>query len=151
MTLRSGRLLAVLILFASLSVQASDDCGGLPARATDLIAGPVAPAEGFEVRPLSLLPAAHDARFALDRVLRRQTLEGCLATLLAPPATQAATALVSADGYVPKTPFDNTPHRFDMQQGGKRMTASDFDAWMQARGYRVSKGKAQAAAETASQ
>lgn len=31
--------------------------------------------------------------------------------------------------------------RFDMTQGGKRMTADDFDAWMKARGIRVATGK----------
>lgn len=114
--------------------------------------GGIAAADGFALQPVSLLPPSHDARYALDRVLRRQQLEGCLASLLAPAAETAAPVAVSAEGYVPKTPFDNTPHRFDMQQGGKRMTAADFDAWMQARGYRVSKGRTPApAAETASQ
>lgn len=42
--------------------------------------------------------------------------------------------------YVPKTEFDNTPHRFNMTQDGKRMSANDFDAWMRAKGYRVAKG-----------
>lgn len=31
--------------------------------------------------------------------------------------------------------------RFDMTQGGKRMTADDFDAWMKKNGYRVATGK----------
>lgn len=31
-------------------------------------------------------------------------------------------------------------HRFDMQQGGRSMTAGEFDAWMKARGIRVAKG-----------
>jgi hypothetical protein len=98
------------------------------------------PAAGFAVRPAALLPIAHDEHLALDRVLQRQRLEGCLAAVLA-PAAAPGTAVVSADGYVPKTEFDNTPHRFDMEQNGKRMTAADFEAWMNARGYRVSKGK----------
>lgn len=31
-------------------------------------------------------------------------------------------------------------HRFDMQQGGRSMTAEEFDAWMKARGIRVATG-----------
>lgn len=110
------------------------------------------PAAGFAVRPAALLPVAHDEHLALDRVLQRQRLEGCLAALLAPTAATPATAVaVSADGYVPKTQFDNTPHRFDMEQNGKRMTAADFEAWMNARGYKVSKGKPAQASETVTQ
>jgi hypothetical protein len=44
--------------------------------------------------------------------------------------------------YKPKTQYDNTPWRFDMNQNGKRMTAEEFDAWMKAKGVRVAKGKA---------
>lgn len=108
------------------------------------------PAAGFAIRPAALLPVAHDQHLALDRVLLRQRLEGCLAAVLA-PAAAPGTAVVSADGYVPKTEFDNTPHRFDMEQNGKRMTAADFEAWMNARGYKVSKGKPAQASETVTQ
>jgi OOP family OmpA-OmpF porin len=54
------------------------------------------------------------------------------------PLSPAAPA---TGAYVPKTPFDNTPHRFNMTQGGKKMSANDFDAWMRAKGYRVAKGR----------
>jgi len=40
-------------------------------------------------------------------------------------------------GYVKQTEFDNTPYRFKMVQDGRRMTADDFDAWLEANGYRV--------------
>ena len=43
--------------------------------------------------------------------------------------------------YKPKTQFDNTPWRFNMNQNGKKMTAEEFDAWMKAKGVRVVKGK----------
>lgn len=43
--------------------------------------------------------------------------------------------------YVPKTKFDNSPWRFDMNQNGKRMTSVEFDAWMKAKGIRVATGK----------
>ncbi|WP_339826401.1 hypothetical protein [uncultured Arenimonas sp.] len=52
-------------------------------------------------------------------------------TAAAPPAEPA---------YVPKTAHDNSPYRFDMNQNGKRMTADEFDAWMQAKGIRVATG-----------
>lgn len=35
------------------------------------------------------------------------------------------------------------PNRFEMTRDGKRMTADDFDAWMQARGIRIAGGKAE--------
>ena len=38
--------------------------------------------------------------------------------------------------YKPKTEFDNTPWRFDMNQNGKRMTADEFTAWMKAKKYK---------------
>jgi hypothetical protein len=59
-----------------------------------------------------------------------------------------AAVVVTPDGstnaatYVPKTKFDNTPWRFDMNQNGKRMTAAEFDAWMKAKGIHVATGKA---------
>lgn len=56
----------------------------------------------------------------------------------APDAVAPGTTAPAA--YVPKTEFDNTPHRFNMTQDGKRMSANDFDAWMRAKGYRVARG-----------
>ena len=38
--------------------------------------------------------------------------------------------------YVPKTQYDNTPYRFNMDKG-KKFTAAEFDAWMKSRGVRV--------------
>jgi len=49
-----------------------------------------------------------------------------------PPCPQAA-----ASDYVKQTAYDNTPYRFNMTQNGQRMTADDFDAWLQANGYNV--------------
>ncbi|WP_343226243.1 hypothetical protein [Lysobacter sp. 5GHs7-4] len=46
----------------------------------------------------------------------------------------------AAAAYQPKTRYDNTPWRFNMEQNGKRMTADEFDAWMKAKGVRVAKG-----------
>lgn len=74
---------------------------------------------------------------------------GCPVEVAAASA-EAPAAAAEASAYVPKTPYDNTPYRFDMSQQGKRMSAADFEAWMQARGLRVATGKpTTAAAETA--
>ena len=62
------------------------------------------------------------------------------------PAARAATATGTA--YVPKTQHDNSPWRFDMNQNGRRMTSSEFDAWMKAKGIRVATGKPGAQAAT---
>ncbi len=59
---------------------------------------------------------------------------------VAAPASTAAPATGTA--YVPKTQHDNSPWRFDMNQNGRRMTATEFDAWMKAKGIRVATGKA---------
>lgn len=72
------------------------------------------------------------------------------ATVQTPEAPQAlpcvdTTAVVVAPAaepaYVPKTAHDNSPYRFDMNQNGKRMTAEEFDDWMQAKGIRVATGQ----------
>jgi len=55
------------------------------------------------------------------------------------------TANLDPNSYKPKTQFDNTPYRFNMQQNGKKMTAEEFDAWMKSRGFRVAKGAQPAA------
>ena len=54
--------------------------------------------------------------------------------------TTAVAAPPVEPAYVPKTAHDNSPYRFDMNQNGKRMTADEFDAWMQAKGIRVATG-----------
>lgn len=54
----------------------------------------------------------------------------------------AAPSSASGTAYVPKTANDNTPWRFDMNQNGRRMTSSEFDAWMKAKGIRVATGRA---------
>lgn len=58
----------------------------------------------------------------------------------APGTVAPGTAAPAPGTYVPQTKYDNTPHRFNMTQDGKRMSADDFDAWMRSRGYRVAKG-----------
>lgn len=40
-------------------------------------------------------------------------------------------------------------YRFNMSEGGKKMSADEFDAWMKANGIRVARGNAAPAAEAA--
>jgi hypothetical protein len=89
--------------------------------------------------PTGVLSDALDEAQSIDSVLLRLRLEGCRVAN-ATPASAPAGALVDPAAYKPKTEFDNTPWRFDMNQNGKRMTAEEFDTWMKARGVRVAKG-----------
>lgn len=75
--------------------------------------------------PRALLTESRDESLALDVVLMRLRLEACAAQ----PKDEFA-------NYVPKTEFDNTPYRFNMDKG-KKFTAAEFDAWMKSRGVRV--------------
>jgi hypothetical protein len=91
--------------------------------------------------PTGVLAQAFDEALAVDNVLLRQRVEGCLAMAKATPATAPALPSASSPAaYKPQTQYDNTPWRFNMSQDGKRMTAEEFDAWMKARGVRVAKG-----------
>ena len=63
------------------------------------------------------------------------------------PAAVPAPEVIDAATYQPRTEFDNTPWRFNMNQNGERMTADAFAAWMEAKGVRVAKGPAPAVVE----
>jgi hypothetical protein len=78
----------------------------------------------------AVLAAAPDQGLALDRVLLRQRLAGCVVDEYA--------------GYAPRTEFDNTPWRFHAGGDGKKFDADEFDAWMKKRGVRIARGKAAA-------
>lgn len=97
---------------------------------------------------VSVLSQAYDESQSADQVLLRLRIEGCQNVAKAMPAPSAIKADDPA-AYKPKTEFDNTPWRFDMSQGGKRMTADEFSAWMESRGVRVAKGVTPAAAPAA--
>ena len=56
------------------------------------------------------------------------------------PAAPTADAVIDPATYQKRTEFDNTPWRFNMEQNGRRMTADEFTAWMEARGVRVARG-----------
>jgi len=99
--------------------------------------------------PAGVLAPGADPGQSLDRVLLRLRIEGCRNVASALPAAPAAASPNDPVAYKPQTEFDNTPWRFDMSQGGKRMTADEFDAWMKARGVRVARGAAPAPAAAA--
>ncbi|NLG59548.1 MAG: hypothetical protein GX538_05240 [Gammaproteobacteria bacterium] len=119
---------ALLLAAAPLASHAATDCSrAAPATAVSVPASlaPLSP----ELAVPAHRPGGHGAvlskgygmEHSLDQVLLRIRMEGCRA--------------LPAAGYVKQTEFDNTPFRFNMTQGGKRMTADDFDAWLQANGY----------------
>lgn len=100
--------------------------------------------------PSGVLAHAYDESQSVDRVLLRLRMQACKSVAMALPAPSVADPNDPA-AYKPKTEFDNTPWRFDMNQNGKRMTAVEFDAWMKARGVRVAKGAAPAAVPAVSE
>lgn len=117
----------------------AQSCNGTPAP--DLSGISVAAPEMLQA-PASAVECALTAQFVIERA-RRQAMQ-------APAPAPGPGSGVDPNTYVPKTQFDNTPWRFDMNQNGKRMTAEEFDAWMKAKGIRVAKGKpADAAAPSA--
>lgn len=150
-----------MLLLACLAVPATGfaqaiDCATLgtpqvqPARATVL--APVsselsAPSYQLGVQS-GVLAHAYDESQSVDQVLLRLRIEGCRSVAMATPAPSAIDPN-DPSVYKPKTEFDNTPWRFDMNQNGKRMTADEFDAWMKARGVRVARGAAPAVAPVA--
>ena len=151
------RLLAatsLILIAASAQAQTSAaNCAALTAsRAQPVqptLIAPVAPelvAPSHQLgAPTGVLSQALDEALSVDQVLLRMKLDACTVA----KATPASTGMPSASdpaAYKPQTQFDNTPWRFDMSQGGKRMTADEFSAWMKAKGVRVAKGAPGAAA-----
>lgn len=150
---------AVLVMVAGLAApglaMAAVDCGNLPAAGAAVQRVTVlAPLATELLAPSYMLGAnsgvlghAYDESQTVDEVLLRRRIEGCRNVAIAVPASIADPNDPGA--YKPKTEFDNTPWRFDMNQNGKRMTADEFDAWMKARGVRVARGNAAPAAAAA--
>ena len=88
--------------------------------------------------PRGVLAQPLDDAQSVDQVLLRARIAHCQNVAMAVPAKAVANPNDPA-GYKPKTQFDNTPYRFNMTQNGKRMTADDFDKWLQANGYSAGK------------
>lgn len=146
-------LIAPMLLLACGVAQAqSANCGtarvpqALPLRPTVLapISSELSATSSQLGAPSGVLAQAYDEALSVDLVLLRLRVEGCQNVANATPAR----ALDPNDPsvYKPKTQFDNTPWRFDMNQNGKRMTADEFDAWMKARGVRIAGRKPAGAA-----
>ncbi|MBB1471419.1 MULTISPECIES: hypothetical protein [unclassified Luteimonas] len=146
---------AAMLLVAGLAVpgmaHAAIDCASLAASnpSTSRITV-LAPLAQELVAPSYLLGGnsgvlsyAYDESQTVEEVLLRQRIEGCRNVAIAVPAPSVANP-DDPGAYKPKTEFDNTPWRFDMNQNGKRMTADEFDAWMKSRGVRVARGGAAA-------
>lgn len=156
MRLFAAASLIGMVLAPAVAV-AAPDCSGpqlqqpLPLPAT--VVAPVAAELGSRTSPLGMpsgvLAPEVDTAQSLDRVLLRLRIENCRNVAKALPAAAAPVASNDPSAYKPKTEFDNTPWRFNMTQDGKRMTADEFDAWMKARGIRVSKGVPKTAADAA--
>ena len=91
--------------------------------------------------PTGVLATAYNDAVSVDQVLLRMDIEKCrsVAKAMIPGAMPDSS---DPAAYKPKTAFDNTPWRFDMNQNGKRMTADEFSAWMKVKGVRVAKGAA---------
>lgn len=142
------KAIATLLLAATPVLSHAADCSVTqPAAATPLQPTVLAPLAPELVAPAyrpgahgGVLAPAYDEAQSLDQVVLRLRLEGCREIAGAMPAP----SVVDPDDpsvYKPKTEFDNTPWRFDMQQDGRMMTADEFDAWMKARGVRVARGR----------
>jgi len=120
-----------------------------PVQATML--QPVAPelaALTYRMGSGAVLARAYDEAQSAEQVVLRLEIEKCQNVAMAAPAAGAVTANDPA-AYVKQTEFDNTPYRFNMTQGGKRMTADDFDAWIKANGYTVGSRRADTSAPAA--
>lgn len=147
---------AVLALALVPAAQAAVDCSVKPGAVPQpLPATAIAPvAEELAIRntqlgmPAGVLSGTYDASQSLDGVLQRLRIEGCQNIAKAIPGAPAVQPN-DPGAYKPQTQYDNTPWRFDMSQGGKRMTAEEFDAWMKARGVRVVKARTAPAAAPA--
>ncbi len=128
------------LAFAMLPATAfAQDCSSAIAQPLPVRSTPVPPLySGMGGRPAplaaprTLLSESRDEALAVDVVLTRLRLEACAAS-----ANQYA-------AYKPKTEFDNTPYRFNMEQG-KKFSAAEFDAWMKSRGVRIVPAKPAAA------
>ena len=150
--MRALMSLVLLSLAGMAQAQSTANCAGvpqaLPINPTVLPAlAPELAAPSHQLgAPTGVLAQAFDESLTVDNVLLRLRIENCRSVANALPAASPANGIIDPATYKPKTQFDNTPWRFDMNQNGKRMTAEEFDAWMKARGVRVAKGAAPAAA-----
>lgn len=126
------------------------NCASVP-KTLPLAASVLAPVASELVSPSEqlgtaggVLARAYDESQSVDQVLLRMRIESCKNVASVAPAPSVVDPLDPAT-YKPKTQFDNTPWRFNMNQNGKNMTADEFSAWMKSRGVRVARGSGTAA------
>jgi hypothetical protein len=141
-----------LALCACGNAAAAVSCPTAQKPAQSSLIAPVAAELASATAPLgtpgSVLAQAYDESQSLDQVLLRIRIEACRDVAIATPAPGA----VSSDdpaAYKPRTQYDNTPWRFNMNQNGRNMTADEFSAWMKSRGVRVARGAAPVAVPAA--
>lgn len=70
----------------------------------------------------------------------RIILPTALAVVVALPGCASRAPAAGALPSPPPPVAVGKSNRFEMTQNGRRMSASDFDAWMKARGIRIAKG-----------
>ena len=147
--MRTTLLLTLLALpLAGHAVECAtlDSRAARPVHATAL--APLSPelsAPAYRLGSGAVLSRAYDEAQSAEQVVLRLEIEQCQNVAMVTPAAGAVSANDPA-AYVKQTEFDNTPYRFNMTQGGKRMTADDFDAWIKANGYTVGSRRADPAA-----
>lgn len=140
--------LACLILLSSAPAFAqSNDCSTVPAAMPlrDAVLPPIT-SELPSTSPLlgsseGVLAIAYNEAQSVDQVLLRMRIEQCNQMARVLPAPSVVDPNDPAT-YKPRTEFDNTPWRFNMEQDGKRMTADEFSKWMESKGVRIAKGAA---------
>jgi hypothetical protein len=132
----------MLLLSPALAWAATCPPAGPVASPTAAGTAPLSPELAFEPQPLGapagVLSQAYEASLSVDQVLLRQEIARCSNVAKAMPAPGVDATDPAA--YKPRTQYDNTPWRFNMSQNGKKMTADEFSAWMEARGVRVARG-----------
>ena len=136
---------ALLLLAGSAQAQITGSCAAisaqqaLPERPTMLapVASELVAPRHQLGAPTGVLSQAFDESLSVDQVLLRMRIESCLIAKATPVTRPGMPSSTDPAAYKPRTEFDNAPWRFDMNQNGKRMTADDFTAWMEAKGVRV--------------
>ncbi|HET6435308.1 MAG TPA: hypothetical protein VFG18_06335 [Xanthomonadaceae bacterium] len=141
----------MLLLSPAFAWAATCPPAGAVASPTAAGTAPLSPELAFEPQPLGapagVLSQAYEASLSVDQVLLRQEIARCSNLAKATPAPGVDATDPAA--YKPRTQYDNTPWRFNMSQDGKKMTADEFSAWMEARGVRVARGAQPATAPAA--
>lgn len=153
--LRRADLVVLVLVCLTPTAWAAVDCSAaavarqplaLPATVTAPLAAELQVRNAQLGMPSGGLAATYSFEQSAERVLQRLRIDGCqdVTAAVAAPTASALSAAADPAAYQPQTAHDNTPWRFDMTQGGKNMTAEEFDAWMKARGVRVVRPRAQA-------